>query len=86
MDIDDRFERHDELSRKFLAAILGVKEEEINERARAGMVPIRSQEWRLALANAVWEAACWEEPASKFVEELIAFENDDVFLVRGTKQ
>lgn len=86
MDIDDRFERHDELTRKFLTAILAVKEDEINERARSGMGPIRSQHWRLALVNAVWEAARWEEPASKFVEELIAFENDDVLLVRGTKQ
>lgn len=86
MDIDDRFERHDELTRKFLAAILAVKEDEINERAQAGMGPIRSQDWKLALANAVWEAACWDEPVSKFVEKLIAFENDDVLLVRGTKQ
>ena len=86
MNIEDKFERHDDLTRKFLAAILAVKEDEINLRARVGMGPIPPDDWRLALANAIWEAACWDEPASKFVEELMAFENDDVILVRGTMQ
>lgn len=86
MKIDDRFERHDEPTRKFLAAILAVKEEEINERTRAGMGPIASQDWTLALAKAVWEAACWEEPTNKFIDKLLAFENDEVLLVSATKQ